>query len=294
MTKEHFYGIIDSEPLSEQSSLREGLGSDVAQQTEKAIEYRARGSEAMKEMILAVEDNPDMTAALKLALEMEGYQVLVAADGLEALRILERVTPDLIIADIMMPRMNGYELYEATHQNEKWLSIPFIFLTAKTDKKDIRLGKEMGADDYLVKPVEQEDLLAAIRGKLKRVTELKAALEAAQEGEGPTPKGTLKTGDLIIDLDRHIVTVKGQLVHLTPTEFALLACLANSLDFVVSCQELVEQVHEYHCNDESEAREIIRPHIKNLRRKIEPDPTHFAYIVNVRGVGYKLVSHFSL
>ena len=249
----------------------------------------------MKEMILVVEDNPDMTAALKLALEMEGYQVLTAADGLEALRILERVTLDLIVADIMMPRMNGYELYETTHQNERWLSIPFIFLTAKTDKEDIRLGKEMGVDDYLVKPVEKEDLIAAIRGKLKRVTELKAAAGAAQEGpEGPAPKGTLKIGDLVIDLDRHIVTVKGQPVHLTPTEFELLACLANNVDFVVSCQELVRQVHKYQCDDESEAREIIRPHIKNLRRKIEPDPTHYTYIINVRGVGYKLVSHFSL
>ena len=246
----------------------------------------------MKEMILVVEDNPDMTAALKLALEMEGYQVLTAVDGLEAMRVLERVTPDLIVADIMMPRMDGYELYEATHQDERWLSIPFIFLTAKIDKEDIRLGKEMGADDYLVKPVEKEDLIAAIRGKLKRVTELKAA--AAQgDLEGPALKGTLKTGDLIIDLDRHIVTVKGESVHLTPTEFELLACLADNVDFVVSCQELVKQVHKYHCDDESEAREIIRPHIKNLRRKIEPDPDQFTYIINVRGVGYKLVSHFS-
>jgi DNA-binding response OmpR family regulator len=201
------------------------------------------------------------------------------------------VTPDLIVADIMMPHMDGYELYEATHQDERWLSIPFIFLTAKTDKEDIRLGKEMGADDYLVKPVEKEDLLAAIRGKLKRAAELKAAAGAAQE---EALKGTLKTGDLTIDLDRHIVTVKGQTVHLTPTEFDLLASLAQNLDFVISCQELVEQVHEYECNDESEAREIIRPHIKNLRRKIEPDPNHFTYIINVRGVGYKLASHFSL
>lgn len=268
-------------PYSQTSLRKPGIGQEVAR--------------AMKEMILVVEDNPDMTAALKLSLEMEGYQVLTAADGLEALRVLERVTPDLIVADIMMPRLDGYELYRITHQDERWLSIPFIFLTAKTDKEDIRLGKEMGADDYLVKPVEKEDLIAAIRGKLKRVAELKAAAEAAQEGpEGPVLKGTLKTGDLIIDLDRHIVTVKGQPVHLTPTEFDLLACLANNVDFVVSCQELVKQVHKYHCDDESEAREIIRPHIKNLRRKIEPDPTHFTYIVNVRGVGYKLVSYFSL
>jgi two-component system alkaline phosphatase synthesis response regulator PhoP len=249
---------------------------------------------AMKEMVLVVEDNLDMVAQLKLALEMEGYQVLTATDGQEALRVLERVTPDLIIADIMMPRMNGYELYEATHRDERWLSVPFIFLTAKTDKEDIRLGKEMGADDYLVKPVEKEDLIATIRGKLKRVTELMEAAEAAQEGEGLDLQGTLKTGDLIIDLDRHIVTFKGHPIHLTPTEFDLLACLAHNLDFVVSCQELVERAHGYDCNDESEAREIVRPHIKNLRRKIEPNPNHFIYIVNVRGVGYKLVSHFSL
>jgi two-component system alkaline phosphatase synthesis response regulator PhoP len=249
----------------------------------------------MKDMILVVEDNPDMTAALKMALEMEGYQVLTATDGVEALRILERVTPDLIVADIMMPHMNGYELYEATHQDEKWLSIPFIFLTAKTDKEDIRLGKEMGADDYLIKPVDKEDLIAAIRGKLKRVTELRAAAEAAQDGlEGLPQKGTLKTGDLVIDLDKHVVTVKGQTVLLTPTEFDLLTCLAQNLDFVVSCQDLVKQVHKYHCEDESEAREIVRPHIKNLRRKIEPNPDRFIYIINVRGVGYKLVSHFSL
>lgn len=102
------------------------------------------------------------------------------------------------------------------------------------------------------------------------------------------PKGTLTAGDLMIDLDRHIVTVRGRPVHLTPTEFALLICLANSLDFVVSYQELVAQARKRHCSDEDEAREIIRPHIKNLRRKIEPDPTRFIYIVNVRGVGYRL------
>jgi two-component system alkaline phosphatase synthesis response regulator PhoP len=261
---------------------------------EKAIEGGARGARAMKEMILIVEDNPDMVAQLKLALEMEGYQVLAAADGQEALRVLERVTPDLIVADIMMPRMNGYELYEATHQDERWVSVPFIFLTAKTEKEDIRLGKEMGADDYLVKPVEREDLMAAIRGKLKRVTELKEAARVEQEGESLASKGTLKTGDLFIDLDRHIVTIRGETVHLTPTEFELLVCLADNVDFVVSCKELVERVHEYHCNDESEAREIIRPHVKNLRHKIEPDPDRFTYVVNVRGVGYKLVSRFSL
>lgn len=103
------------------------------------------------------------------------------------------------------------------------------------------------------------------------------------------PKGTLVAGDLMIDLDRHIVTAKGQPIHLTPTEFALLVCLANSLDFVVSHRELVAQARKHHCSDEGEAREIIRPHIKNLRRKIEPDPTRFTHIINVHGIGYKLM-----
>jgi serine/threonine-protein kinase len=124
------------------------------------------------EIILIIDDNPELINGVKLTLEMEGYQVLSAATGQEALGILERIIPDLILADIMMPEMDGYELYEHVHQDERWVQVPFIFLTAKTDKGDIRRGKEMGADDYITKPFDPEDLVAAVRGRLKRMAQV--------------------------------------------------------------------------------------------------------------------------
>ncbi|HNT76340.1 MAG TPA: SUMF1/EgtB/PvdO family nonheme iron enzyme [Anaerolineae bacterium] len=126
----------------------------------------------MGEIILVVDDNPDLVDGVKLTLEMEGFQVLTALSGQEALDILQRITPDLILADIMMPNLDGYELYVRVHNDERWLHVPFIFLTAKTSKEDIRKGKEMGADDYITKPFDPQDLVAVVRGKLKRIAEL--------------------------------------------------------------------------------------------------------------------------
>ena len=126
----------------------------------------------MGEIILVVDDNQEMVDGLKLTLEMEGYQVLTAGSGQEALDILERTTPDLILADIMMPNLDGYELYVRVHNNPAWVQIPFVFLTAKTSKKDIRKGSEIGADAYITKPFDPQDVVATIRGKLKRVAEL--------------------------------------------------------------------------------------------------------------------------
>jgi len=126
----------------------------------------------MERIVLVVDDNPELVDGVKLTLEMEGYQVLAAITGREALDILERITPDLILADIMMPGMDGYELYEHVHQDERWVQVPFIFLTAKTAKADIRRGKEMGADDYITKPFDPEDVVAAVRGRLKRMAEV--------------------------------------------------------------------------------------------------------------------------
>ena len=126
----------------------------------------------MKTIVLVVDDNLELVDAVKLTLEMEGYQVLTATNGPEALGILERITPDLMLADIMMPEMDGYQLYERVHQDERWTRMPFVFMTAKTDKADIQRGKEMGADDYITKPFDPEDLVAAVRGRLKRMAEL--------------------------------------------------------------------------------------------------------------------------
>lgn len=146
----------------------------------------------MERIILIVDDNPELVDGVKLTLEMEGYQALAAHNGQEALEILERITPDLILADIMMPEMDGYELYERVHQDERWLQVPFIFLTAKTDKDDIRRGKEMGVDDYITKPFDPEDIIAAIRGRVKRMAEVTGKPAESETGWwgrklGPVP-----------------------------------------------------------------------------------------------------------
>ncbi|MBN1873192.1 MAG: SUMF1/EgtB/PvdO family nonheme iron enzyme [Anaerolineae bacterium] len=126
----------------------------------------------MSEIILVVDDNPELVDGVKLTLEMEGYQVLTAGSGQAALQVLDRITPDLILADIMMPNLDGYELYIRVHDNPYWVHIPFIFLTAKTSKEDIRRGKELGAEDYITKPFDPQDVVATVRGKLKRMAEL--------------------------------------------------------------------------------------------------------------------------
>ncbi len=140
----------------------------------------------MSGIILVVDDNPDLVDGVKLTLEMEGFQVLAATSGQQALEVLGRITPDLILADIMMPNLDGYQLYIRVHNDSRWVHVPFIFLTAKTSKEDIRKGKEMGADDYITKPFDPQDLVAAVRGKLKRIAELRG-----QPAPGDT-RGMLK------------------------------------------------------------------------------------------------------
>jgi DNA-binding NarL/FixJ family response regulator len=130
--------------------------------------------------ILVVDDEPAILDSLADILQLEGFNVLKASSGLQALDILREQIPDLIIADVMMPDMNGYHLYQRVRQTPKYLQIPFIFLTAKGEAEDIRFGKELGADDYLLKPIHAEDLMAAILGKLKRYDQLK------EQGSGPT------------------------------------------------------------------------------------------------------------
>ena len=118
--------------------------------------------------ILVVDDQPLTLATLQAALELDGYQIITASDGIEAIEVLQDTHIDLIIADIAMPRMNGYQLFEAVRQDSRWIHIPFIFLTARSMASDIRYGKELGVDDYLTKPFQLEDLRASISGKLRR------------------------------------------------------------------------------------------------------------------------------
>ncbi|HEX2978943.1 MAG TPA: response regulator transcription factor [Anaerolineaceae bacterium] len=236
------------------------------------------------ELILLVDDNAKLLSGMKLRLEMVGYQVLLAYDGLSALDLLKVVTPHLIVADVMMPRMNGWELFERVRRDPRLNVIPFIFVTARTDDESIQRAKSMGVEDYLTKPFKAEELEASIHGRLLRANQL------SQPHNAPEPdclQNSIQVNDLTIDLKSHRVFRGDLIINLSPMEFKILANLCQKAGQVFSLDELAQL--SYPSNfDTWDARDSIRVHIKNLRKKIEPDPERPYYIVNVRGVGYRI------
>lgn len=238
--------------------------------------------------ILVVDDQPDLLSNLELALESAGYQVLTANDGIEALDILQTYSIDLILSDIAMPRMNGYQLYEQVRDNPQWLAIPFLFLTARTLDSDIRYGKELGVDDYLTKPIEPEDLLATVQGKLRRAQQL--AQSSRQVIAAPVPSSTraLVVGTIRIDPEQHRAWLDGQPMQLSAREFILLESLARRANMVVSPQELIRSTHGLE-TDQEEAGTLLRPLIRSLRRKLGYPVGEIGCIEVVRGVGYRLI-----
>jgi two-component system alkaline phosphatase synthesis response regulator PhoP len=245
--------------------------------------------------ILVVEDQLTVQKVLSWTLETKGYRVLTASDGVEALAVLKSQPVDLILADIAMPRMNGYQLHEQVVENPQWVVIPFLFLTARALDSDIRYGKALGVDDYLTKPIKPADLLASVRGKLRRAQKL--AQSSAQPIDfaqgGPIPRLTLGSdvlalGQLRIDLGQYRVWMNGDQIKLSAREFELLRCLAQQANKVVSLQELVKVTHGLD-TDHVEAGELLRPLIRSLRRKLGYPGGDLGCIENVRGVGYRLI-----
>lgn len=237
--------------------------------------------------ILAVDDEPALLDNIKQTLEEAGFRAPTARDGVEALAVLRSQPVDLILADIAMPRMNGYQLYERVRENPQWATVPFIFLTARTLDSDIHYGKELGVDDYLVKPFQIEDLLAAVRGKLRRARQL---AEQATPLASPQALGSrsLTLGRLQIDPGQHRVWLDGQPIQLSAREFTVLECLARRAGDVVSPCELVQITHGL-STDHIEAGTLLRPLIRSLRRKLGYGAGEMGCIENVRGVGYRLV-----
>ncbi len=224
--------------------------------------------------ILVVEDDPNLLAALKYNLSRESYDVVTAADGVEALEVARRERPELILLDIMLPELSGYEVCRILR---KETAVPIMMLTARTEDVDRVVGLEIGADDYVPKPFSMRELLARVRALLRRAGMVHPApKEGAQ---------LLKVGDMEIDTGRHQVFLDGAELRLSPKEFDLLAFLARNKGFVFSREQLLEKVWGY---DYAGDTRTVDVHVSWLRRKIGEDPSHPGRLVTVRGAGYKL------
>lgn len=236
--------------------------------------------------ILLVDDQAEHLRAIQLLLEGVGYQVVCCGAGAAALQVLAERPISLILADIAMPQMNGYQLLEAIRRRPEWNTIPFVFLTARALDSDIRYGKSLGVDDYLTKPIQPEDLLAIVEGKLRRHDQLRS-LTPVQAGALEDVQ--VRVGRIEIDAERHRVWLDGEMITLSVREFALLACLARQAGRIVPARELVLATHDLHTDDADEARELIRPLVRSLRQKLGDDPGAPGSIETVRGLGYRMI-----
>jgi len=219
---------------------------------------------------LIVDDQANVRRLICDYLSQEGFRVIEAEDGRAALLQTRREPPNVILLDIMMPEMGGFEFLRAYRREG---SAPIILLTARQEESDKVLGLELGADDYVTKPFGMRELLARIRAVLRRV-----------EGEPGARDDVLRAADVVLDRAAHTVTVGGQPVSLTPSEFELLAALISAPGRVYTRAQLLERLQ----GDEAEGVErTIDAHIRNLRAKIEPTPGAPRYIETVFGIGYR-------
>ncbi len=224
--------------------------------------------------VLVVDDEVNMVDALRYVLTKEGFRVETASNGLEAVEVARRLRPELVVLDLMLPDLSGFEVCRRLRRES---SVPIIMLTAKDDEVDKVAGLEMGADDYVTKPFSMRELVARVRAQIRRS---EAASEAGDDGGA----GRLVAGLLDISPASHEAFLGDQPLSLQPREFDLLAFLARSPDMVFSRDQLIERV--WGPNAFVDAR-TVDVHIRGLRKKIEADPSSPRYIETVRGVGYR-------
>ena len=223
----------------------------------------------MAEKILVVDDEHPIADILKFNLQKEGYQVVVAHNGEEALQFFPREQPDLVILDIMLPKVDGLTVCRTLRQTSR---VPILMLTAKEEEVDVVLGLELGADDYVTKPFSPRELVARVKAILRR---------SAPLPEGQT--GRLHFGDLVLDLDAYTLWHGEQEVPLTPREFQLLRHLATHPGQVFNRDGLCREVWGYDYFGDARTVDVT---IRRLREKIEPDPARPEYIKTKRGIGY--------
>jgi len=228
---------------------------------------------AAPRMILIVDDESRMRRFIRMNLELEGYQVIEADNGIRALDQVRQHNPDLIVMDVMMPEMDGFETLKLLREIS---TVPVILLTVKSDEDDKIHGLSLGADDYVTKPFSPRELSTRINAVLRRA-----------DWPAPTPRTVLKIDErLSIDFNRHQVIVAGERIDLRPTEYRLLNHLVQNVGWVVPHDTLLAKVWGYEYREETH---YLRLYINYLRKKIEEDPANPVYILTERGVGYRFV-----
>ena len=228
----------------------------------------------MRDKVLIVEDEPNLLAALEYTMEREGYDALTADNGEAGLRIAREESPDIIILDVMLPALDGFEVCRLIRRES---GVPIIMLTARGDVNDRVTGLDLGADDYLVKPLSVRELVARVRNMLRRSS-------GGAAGGGGRQSETVVSGNLSIDMKGHTASLNGAPLYMKPREFALIALLAANKGRAFTRDQILERLWGHDYIGDSRTVDV---HVRWLREKIEPDPSKPRRIVTIRGVGYR-------
>ncbi len=225
-----------------------------------------------RETILIVDDEEDIIELIKYNLKTEGYIILSAGTGEQAIKTAKQSLPDLIVLDLMLPGIDGLEVTRHLKKNDSTADIPIVMVTAKGEESDVVTGLELGANDYISKPFSPRELVARIRAILRR---------RRKPGDNETPSGIRQVGDMVIDRARHVVTIQGESVDLTLSEFELLSFLADKKGWVFTRGQIMDAIHGENYAVTERSIDVI---IVGLRKKLK---VHSACIETVRGVGYR-------
>ena len=236
----------------------------------------------MAHKVLVVEDEPTLLETLAYNLTRQSYEVITAKDGLQAVKIARQERPSLMVLDLMLPGMDGFEVCRVLRQE---MNMPILILTARAEEVDKIVGLEVGADDYMTKPFSMRELMARVKALLRRERLIREEL-ASQEG--PPVKQQMQFGDLVIDESRREVLRDGKPVAMKPKEYELLTFLARQQGIVLSRNLILERVWGWDYDGGSRTVDV---HVRWLREKIEADPSNPVRIITVRGIGYRFVDY---
>jgi DNA-binding response OmpR family regulator len=234
----------------------------------------------MEYTILICDDDEDILSALEIYLRQEGYSIIKACNGREAVSIVERETVHLILLDVMMPVMDGIQ---AAVKIRETSNVPILFLSAKVEETDRILGLNMGGDDYITKPYNPVELLARVRAALRRYARLGGLKESAPPENAA--KGVYQTGGLVLDDNRKLVTLEGDEVVLTALEYSILKLLMSNMERVFTSAQIYESVWE---EPAFQVSKTVSVHIRHIREKIEINPKEPRYLKVIYGLGYKV------